>query len=115
MIPDGYSLLSPTTDTGLSRATVYYKLLITTGSTFIVILEEDKNTPKSMAQDIGAVIGDLMNAGVDNPSDAIIVFKNGSLSYDGISIDEFGRVDFYRIGGTNEKEVIQNVRSMFAS
>ncbi|MHC3995752.1 hypothetical protein ACXWTF_13080 [Thiomicrolovo sp. ZZH C-3] len=106
-IPEGYSLLYPMTDTGLSRAMVYYKLQLTRGGLFI-FLREDKETPKSMTSDINAVLHDLITAGVHGIEHAPIIFKNGELSYDGISIDPFGNVNFYAIGGLSEDEAVDN-------
>jgi hypothetical protein len=106
-IPENYSLLSPVTETGFSRAMVYYKLRLARGGLYI-FLQEDHETPKSLTSDVDAVILDLIAMGVGNILKATILFKNGELSYDGISIDPFGNVHLYPVGGDSEEQTIEN-------
>lgn len=106
-ILENYSLLSPVTETGFSRAMVYYKLRLAKGGLYI-FLQEDHETPKSLTSDADAVILDLIEMGVGYIVKATILFKNGELTYDGISIDPFGNVHFYPIGGDSEEQAIEN-------
>ena len=101
-----YFLLSPFTDTGLSRAMVYYCLFLTNGGLFI-FLKEGELSPKSMSEDISAVLLDLIHLGVENLDKAPIIFKNG-VFFDGIAIDSSGDAHFYSLGAKSEREAIQS-------
>ncbi|WP_345988723.1 hypothetical protein WCX18_00730 [Sulfurimonas sp. HSL1-2] len=101
---DKYFLLTPTTDTGMKRALVYYCLLLTSEG-FFIFLDESESSPKSIQEDISAVLLDLIHMGVDNLGEAPILFKNHDY-FDEIRIDNFGNASFSWLGATSEREAI---------